>query len=181
MKNSTLKSIFSLLLILSINTLSAQIQSINNDEPKKMVEVTMKQFLKAIPADMLSIYNISDTSEINKAVIGDPIPVYYLEHDSLKFSNTWRIPLIINDEYRSLFTILFSNESYSIVDFGANVLAEEIQKYRKDTPILGILRVFTIHKDYFISKNDKNELYFAPIPVFNNQKIPLSEIIKMIK
>jgi len=181
MKKLTFKSLFTVLFIVLFNTISAQIQQVNTEEAKKMVEVTMKPFLKAIPIDMLPYYNIGDTNDINKAVIENPIPVYYLENDSLKFSNTWRVPLNINDEYRALFTVLFSNEAYSIVDFGAAVLAEDIQKYTKETPILGILRVFTLHKDYFIIKNETNELIFEPIPVYKNQKIPLSEIIKMLK
>ncbi len=181
MKNSTFKSLFSLLFILTFSSLSAQILQDNKEEPKMMVEVMMKPFFKAIPMDMLTYYNIGDTSEINKAVIGNPIPIYYLDHDTLKFSNTWRVPLIINNEYRALFTVLFSNEAYSIVDYGAAVLAEDIQKYTKETPILGILRVFTLHKDYFIIKNDNNESLFEPIPVYKNQKLPLSEIVKMIK
>jgi len=181
MKNLTFKSLFTVLFIVLFNTVSAQILQINTEEAKKIVEVTMKPFLKAIPMDMLPNYNIGDTSEINKAVIDNPIPIYYLDHDSLKFSNTWRVPLIINNEYRALFTVLFSNEAYSIVDFGAAVLAEDIQKYTKEKPILGILRVFTLHKDYFIIKNDNNESLFEPIPVYKNQKLPLSEIVKMIK
>jgi hypothetical protein len=180
MKKLTFKFLFTVLFIVLFNSISAQILQVNNEEAKKMVEVTMKPFLKAIPIDMLPYYNISDTNEINKAVIENPIPVYYLDHDSLQFSNTWRVPLIINDEYRALFTVLFSNEAYSIVDFGAAVLAEDIQKYTKETSIFGILRVFSIHKDYFIIKNEKNEQMFEPIPVYNNQKVTLSEILKLI-
>ena len=181
MKISPLKSGFLMSLMLLNFALSAQIQKVNLEEPQKMVEETMKPFLKAIPSNLLPIYGISDTLEIQNAQVGTPIPVYYIDHDTLQFSNTWRVPLIINDQFRSLFTVYFDRDAYLIVDFGAVVLAQDIQKYISSTPIVGLLRVFPLQRDYFISETKSKELLFDPIPVSKNQKIKLTEIIRNIK
>lgn len=176
----TLSFLFLNLMLFSFS-LSSQIQIVNIIEPQKMVEATMKPYLKAIPINLLSLYGISDTLEIQKAEVGTPIPVYYIDHDTLQFSNTWRVPLIINDQFRSLFTVYFDRDAYLIVDFGAVVLAQDIQKYISSTPIVGLLRVFPLQRDYFISETKSKELLFDPIPVSKNQKIKLTEIIRNIK
>ena len=176
----TLSFLFLNLMLFSFS-LSSQIQIVNIIEPQKMVEATMKPYLKAIPINLLSLYGISDTLEIQKAEVGTPIPVYYIDHDTLQFSNTWRVPLIINDQFRSLFTVYFDRDAYLIVDFGAVVLAQDIQKYISSTPIVGLLRVFPLQRDYFISETKSKELLFDPIPVSKNQKIKLTEIILNIK
>ena len=176
----TLSFLFLNLMLFSFS-LSSQIQIVNIIEPQKMVEETMKPFLKAIPSNLLPIYGISDTLEIQNAQVGTPIPVYYIDHDTLQFSNTWRVPLIINDQFRSLFTVYFDRDAYLIVDFGAVVLAQDIQKYISSTPIVGLLRVFPLQRDYFISETKSKELLFDPIPVSKNQKIKLTEIILNIK
>ena len=176
----TLSFLFQNLMLFSFS-LSSQIQIVNIIEPQKMVEATMKPYLKAIPINLLSLYGISDTLEIQKAEVGTPIPVYYIDHDTLQFSNTWRVPLIINDQFRSLFTVYFDRDAYLIVDFGAVVLAQDIQKYISSTPIVGLLRVFPLQRDYFISETKSKELLFDPIPVSKNQKIKLTEIIRNIK
>lgn len=178
MKISLLKTCFVVFMMFFTYSLSSQIQIVNIIEPQKMVEATMKPYLKAIPINLLSLYGISDTLEIQKAEVGTPIPVYYIDHDTLQFSNTWRVPLIINNQYRSLFTVLFDREAYLIVDFGAVILAQDIQNYIEKTPILGLLRVYPLQRDYFISENNKKELLFDPIPVSKNQKIKLPEIIQ---
>jgi hypothetical protein len=162
-------------------SLSSQIQQVNIIEPQKTVEATMIPYLKAIPVNLLSIYGISDTLEIQKAQAGTPIPVYYIDHDTLQFSNTWRVPLIVDGQFRSLFTIYFDRDAYAIVDFGAVVLAQNIQNYISKTPIVGLLRVFPLQRDYFITQNTSKELFFDPIPVNKNQKIKLPEIIQKIK
>lgn len=176
----TLSFLFLNLMLFSFS-LSSQIQIVNIIEPQKMVEATMKPYLKAIPINLLSLYGISDTLEIQKAEVGTPIPVYYIDHDTLQFSNTWRVPLIINDQFRSLFTVYFDRDAYLIVDFGAVVLAQDIQKFISSTPIVGLLRVFPLQRDYFISETKSKELLFDPIPVSKNQKIKLTEIIRNIK
>lgn len=178
---SILKSLFVVFMMLFSFSLSSQIQQVNIIEPQKMVEETMKPFLKAIPVNLLPIYGISDTLEIQNAQVGTPIPVYYIDHDTLQFSNTWRVPLIINNQFRSLFTVFFEHESYVIVDFGAVVLAQDIENYISSTPIIGLLRVFPLQRDYFITESSSKELLFDPIPVSKNQKLKLSEIIRNIK
>lgn len=179
---TTFYKIFSVLVVFIIsNTLIAQIQPINSENAKKIVDQTMIPFLRTIPSNIVKFYGIKDSSEFKSASAGVPIPVYYLDHDSLIFSNTWRVPLIINQEFRALFTVYVENENYSIVDFGATLLAKEIQKYSNENPILGIFRVFSIQKDFFIIQNENLELNFDPIPWTPNQKCSLNAILETIK
>ncbi len=181
MKATLLKTVFTLFVFLIFSSLSAQIQSVNCEKAKLIVEQTMIPYLKSIPSNIVKYYGIKDTSEITTATIGDPIPVYYLDHDTLLFSKTWRVPLVINHEFRALFTVLSDNGNYSIVDFGATVLAKDIQEYTQENNILGIFRVFPLQKDFFILQNENSELIFDPIPLISNQKCTLNTILNSIK
>lgn len=181
MKTKLLKAGTTLFVFLIFSSLSAQIQTVNSENVTLTVEQTMIPFLKTIPSNICRYYGIKDTTEINIATVGNPIPVYYLDHDTLKFSNTWRVPLLVNQEFRALFTVFNDNGNYSIVDFGATVLANDIQKYTQDNTILGIFRVFSLQKDFFILQNENSELIFDPIPMIANQKCTFNAILNSIK
>lgn len=181
MKATLLKTVFTLFVFLFFSSLSAQIQTVNSEKVSITVQQTMIPFLKTIPSNICRYYGIKDTTEINIATVGNPIPVYYLDHDTLMFSNTWRVPLLVNQEFRALFTVFNDKGNYSIVDFGATILAKDIQKYTQENNILGIFRVFPLQKDFFILLNENSELIFDPIPTIPNQKCSLNAILKSIK
>jgi len=147
-----------------------------------VIESSMMLFLDEIPDELLVNYGIKDKAEIKKATIGNPIAVYTIEKDSLLFTRTWRIPLIIDSEYRALFTI-FKNidNEYKIVDFGAILLAKEFFNFSKENDFVAILRVYELRKDYFISKNIKGEYKLHPIPNPENTQYSLDDLIRIIK
>lgn len=154
-----------------------------NKNVVNIVELSMKPFLDNIPDEILINYGIKDRNDINKAIIGNPVPVYTIEKDSLVFTNTWRVPLIINNKCKSLFTVSKNaNDEYKIVDFGAVLLAQEILKKSKNNVLIGLLRVYHIHKDFFIICNNKNNgLKFQPISKRKKKKYTFDDILYLLK
>jgi|GEM_PF-1401290 len=165
---------------------SQEMRIINQDSVNAIVihtvERTMNPFLESIPEGNLVNYGINDRNEISKITIGRPIGVYNIVDTNLFFTSSWRVPIIINNEYRSLFTVILNDiGECQIVDFGATLLAHEIFNARKYYNIKGLLRVYKLHLDFFISDNNLGELEFQPIPNSDNQRYNFVDVLKMIK
>lgn len=139
-------------------------------------------FLEEIPSELLTNYGIKNKDEIKKATHGNPIAVFTIDENGLKFTNTWRLPLIIDNEQIALFTLhKSSDDKYKIVDFGATLLAEEFSKFGKENDFSAILRVYKLRKDFFMYKDSRNEWNFQPIPVKEKRQYSLNEIIALMK
>ena len=182
MNMKIMSTFFSLVMLMNINNALSQDLNMINQNVINVVENSMKPFLDSIPNEILINYGIKDKGEINKATIGNPIAVYTIAKDSLIFTDTWRVPLIIDNEYKSLFTV-FKNvdEEYKIVDFGAILLAQEIFKKSKDNDFKGLLRVYEIRKDFFICDNNEGVFEFQPIPNPEKKKYTLTVILNLTK
>lgn len=175
---------FSLAIILSMETNFAYPQNpesliltINSD-----IETSMTLFLEDIPEEQLINYGIKDKSELYLATMGEPVAIYTIEADSIVFTNTWRVPLVIDNEYRALFTIFKTPyEEYKIADFGATLLADVIYQYRKENDLTSMLRVYKLSKDYFISENSQGEFRFQPVPNQEKKQYSLNDIIELTK
>lgn len=181
--NSKTKTTFILLAMLMVTKL-AYSQDLKIPEPNfaEGIDTSIMFFLDEIPYEVLINYGIKNKAEIEKATIGNAIAVYTIEKDSLLFTNTWRIPLIIDNEYRALFTVFKnSDDEYKVVDFGAVLLAKEFYKFNKENDFSAILRVYELRKDYFICKDNKSEWKFQPISNQEKKQYSLNELIKIIK
>ena len=175
-------TLLSLLMLININYLFPQGYNIINNDAINAIENSIKPFLDSIPDEILNNYGLKEKGEINKIILGNPIAVYSISNDSLIFTNTWRIPLIIDNDYRSLFTVFRNFDGdYKIVDFGAVLLAHEIFTKSKDFDLKGLLRIYQLHKDFFICINNKGEFEFQPIPNPFKNKYNLTEILNFIK
>jgi hypothetical protein len=74
----------------------------------------------------------------------------------------WRVPVIVNGEYRALLNVQKKDNEYKIADFGASVLAEDIQNVmneNKDKDVSGILRITAITSDFLIVRSGDKEEY----------------------
>ncbi len=137
-------------------------------------------FIDNIPNENLNDYGFKNKEEFEKISFDTPIKIYTLKDSNIVFTSTWRIPIVIDNEYRALLTIIKENEEYKIVDFGACVLAKEISA-KKTNQTLGLLRVYEIKSDFIIEGYTKNQLKFIPIQGSKDKLYDLVDIFNMIK
>ena len=177
----------SLVLLMNAEILFSQDSGITNQYEIHLVEDSMKSFLRNIPSDIIKSYGIKDVIEIDNASTGNPIAVYSITNDSIIFTNSWRVPLIINNEHRALFTVIrgIDNES-KIVDFGATLLAQTIFERTNiignTNNFRGMLRVYELKKDFLFYRDDKTgKLEFYQISDPDVDVMELESILQSIK
>lgn len=171
-----------ILMILNCNNTFSQNSITNNRKAYDVVKKSMKVFLDSIPANMLINYGINSKSEINNATVGNPIAIFSLSNDSVVFTDSWRVPLVINNEYKALFTVFKNKDNeYKIVDFGATILAHDIYLENKKVKLKGLLRVNELRKHYFISDNINGVSEFKSVPNLGKPKMVLKDILNESK
>jgi hypothetical protein len=153
----------------------ASVQNVAKDEAKK--------FLEKIPDGYEVHYGFKDRSEFPKTEIGIPLQVYTINPDSidekdgsskmyLQDVNEWRVPVIVDNEYRALITVVKSGEKYNAVDFGGAVLAKRIGTISGVHPgcVNKIVRIYSIQSDYILADSagvkGEDGIY---IPVYQEQ------------
>lgn len=155
---------------------------LENQNITSAVEASMGIFLDGIPDAALKNYGIKERKEVAKSTIGAPLAVYTMANDTLLFTNTWRVPLVIDDEYRALFTVYKnSDEAFQVVDFGAVKLAQEIDTKRKSDELYGMLRIYELRKDFFIKENKEAGFEFQSVRESEKQSYSLKELLDFIK
>ncbi len=128
----------------------------------KTAENQINSFIKDIPDEGISDYGFRNKAEFKKIKFGDPIPVYTLKDSQVVFTSTWRVPVMIDNEYRSLLTVEKDNGSYKAVDFGAAELAKAYAA-NKTAATTGILRVYQTRTDYLIEESEKGSPMFIQL------------------
>ena len=144
--------------------LYSQSNSQEQDKIQRTVSENMHIFTDSIPNYLLPNYGFNNRNEIQKAIIENPIKVYTIKNKEIIPTNTWRIPISIDGEYRALFTVIKEdNGEYLLVDFGAIRLAKEIQKRINGSKLIirtqyhgDIRECFkeTVSKDILINKKE---------------------------
>jgi hypothetical protein len=106
-------------------------------------------FTKDVPEGLLPDYGFSGRDELKRITFGAPVAVYTLKDSAVVFTDTWRVPVMIGQEYRSLLTVVLEKGALKAVDFGAVELAQAIRKNRT-AKTTGMLRVYEIRKDFLM-------------------------------
>lgn len=182
MKKKTWWLICALLMMTGGINAFSQNQDLRTMNVMKAVENSTAAFLDNIPDEILANYGIKYRAEIKRASAGLPIAVYTITHDTVSFTNTWRVPLLIDNEHRALFTVFLTPDGeYRIVDFGATILARELSAYQKDKNFRGLLRVYELHKDFLIINDTKGGFEYRPLPASEKKNYSLSDILNSIK
>ena len=155
-------------------------------EHKNIIETaqqSMQSMVGGIPENLLPDYGIKNSNELEKAVIGTPIGMYTITNNEMVFTQTWRVPLLINNQSIALFTVVKNKETgkYSTVEFGATTLARELSYNNKKEELFGMLRVYEIKKDFKIHSKSKGSYKFAPIPNETKNLYSFKEIINLIQ
>jgi hypothetical protein len=125
-------------------------------------EKDLQQILEKIPIGNEESYGFKNREEFENAEIEDPIDFFTFINDSIQSVETVRLPVSVEDEFRSLATVEYIDGELHIVDFGANVLAQEIQKVCNENinyKLIGILRVYNITSDFLIMSKENQDIY----------------------
>lgn len=98
----------------------------------------------------------------------NPVRVLTLnEEGKLEWQNIWRVPIILNSKYKTLFTVIKVNNHFEIIDVGGVQLAKELQKYT-DGNNLVLLRLYKYHMDFVSNSNaNLNSMLFRPLESAN--------------
>ncbi len=138
--------------------------NVRQREKNEVVKITQKELpkiLEKIPLNYEENYGFHSREEFQNALAGTPFNCYTLMDNELKNSPTYRVPIAVDQEFRALVTVEYINDTYHVVDFGANVLAKEIQMVCNENPnmvFLGILRIYSINSDFLVMKKDQQEV-----------------------
>lgn len=156
------RNVVLVLALFSLNIAHAQMQVSEKEAVLKTAKDQINLFIKDLPADGIADYGFFNKDEFEKISFGEPIPVYTMKDTTVVFTFTWRVPVVIEEEYRSLLTIIRENDSYQAVDFGATELAKAYALKRTPRTI-GILRVYEIKADFLMEQPRSGNPVFIPL------------------
>ncbi len=134
----------------------------------KVANEGLKDYLEKIPLGQEEMFGFNNRHDFSKAEIGIPYEVFTLNADFFNDENirrdknyiistgNWRVPIIVDNEYRALLTISNFNKTYGIVKIGAKGLAEELGLFKQNYTSINtpnILRVFQLKGDFILTSN----------------------------
>jgi len=129
---------------------------------KIFAERNLQSVLEKIPTNDEISFGFNSREEFKLAEIGNPLEFIWYSEAKDNSNKTWRVPIIVNGEYRALLNVQSNGNEYKIADFGASVLAEDIQKTMNENTeknISGVLRLTVITSDFLIVKDGDKEEY----------------------
>jgi len=139
---------FIVLFIVSTSIYGQGFQS-EKDSIISIVQSNLAQVLTRIPIGNEIYFGFTKRAEFQQCTSGKPIRVLSLNSKgNLIKLNQWRVPIILNGDYKVLFTIQKIRKTFEIVDIGGTKLAEEIQLVNKSNTIENLIRLYNLHIDF---------------------------------
>jgi hypothetical protein len=141
---------------------------------------SMKSMLRNIPAGSERQFGFSNREEVIDAVTGYPYHVLGLSKEFfsnaalsgdlsgyITMGNDWRVPVLVDGEYRMLVTVTGEAGNYTLADIGGAGLAHELQAVGqlKTDHSYYILRVYPLTADLLVDapKGDMATARFIPL------------------
>ncbi len=149
--------------IILLFSLSVKGQNVNS-QIKNLVNTKLVDFLEKIPNGQENLYGFNDRTDFLNCKAGNPIQVLSLDINNVLIKqNVWRVPVILNNEYKILFTVINKSNKLEIVDIGGVKLAKELEKHHKNKP-LSLLRIYKAHIDFISNSSGNLDNYlFKPL------------------
>jgi hypothetical protein len=184
-----MKTKFTLLFIIFLFSSFAYGQMNISKDVLAAAEDGYASYLEKIPADRESLYGFNNREEFAKVKFGKPYLIMILnedffndpelkDKDYLIPSGEWRVPLMIDKEFRALLTVAEVDGTWKVVGFGATSLAKELEGFEKDHPSKQqygkILRVYQSVSDFILLPSEDDPLSQDVIPL-NSAKNSLAE------
>lgn len=153
-----------LIMMFQIHAVCAQSDLITQIKPD------YKSFLEQIPNGEEKDYGFDSRSQFNDTELGEIFQTKTISSDSLISVNEYRIIVYADHIARGLLTVVKDANGYSIVGFGANGIAADIQKQLQTQkiadPELVFIRLYSKQSDFLALKTkgsaDKDAA-FAPL------------------
>jgi len=126
----------------------------------------LQSVLEKIPTNDEISFGFNNREEFKLAEIGNPLEFIWYSEAKDNSNKVWRVPIIVNGEYRALLNVQNLENEFKIADFGASVLARDIQKTMNentDKNVSGVLRLTAITSDFLIVRNGEKEEYLPLI------------------
>ncbi|MCX6280332.1 MAG: hypothetical protein NTU51_00030 [Bacteroidetes bacterium] len=152
-------------------------------EAASILQAVQKQFQSFtlnIPENILVNYGFKNREEFKNVTFDTPFRVYIIKDSNIVFGSSWRVPVVVDNEYRALLTIILVNGDYQVADFGARVLAGELFA-KKSAQTCGLLRVYELRSDYLIETSSSNQVQFIPVQGPGDKRLGLHDIFNLIK
>ena len=126
----------------------------------------LQSVLEKIPTNDEISFGFNNREEFKLAEIGNPLEFIWYTEAKDNSNKVWRVPIIVNGEYRALLNVQNLENEFKVADFGASVLARDIQKTMNentDKNVSGVLRLTAITSDFLIVRNGEKEEYLPLI------------------
>ncbi len=159
-----LKTIIVLSFIISLNIGFSQSDSTELSKLHKFVQENLTTILNKIPYSQIEEFGFNNTQEYTKAKANKAL--YFLIYEDQREIKIWRVPISVDGEYRALLNIADDNGKLVIGDFGANVLAKEIQQTINNYKALnfeGLLRSYQEGSDFMIATDNNGKKVYIPL------------------
>jgi len=157
---NTIKNLLLVLFLLIFSQASIGQNAIS--DVKLFAERNLQSVLEKIPINDEVSFGFNNREEFKQAEIGEALEFIWYSETTDNSNKMWRVPVIVNGEYRALLNVQKKDNEYKIADFGASVLAEDIQNVmneNKDKNVSGILRLTAITSDFLIVRSGDKEEY----------------------
>ncbi|RLD46916.1 MAG: hypothetical protein DRI86_01830 [Bacteroidetes bacterium] len=129
---------------------------------KIFAERNLQSVLEKIPINDEISFGFNSREEFKQTELGEPLEFIWYSETKDNSNKTWRVPIVVNGEYRALLNVQNIGNEFKVADFGASVLAEDIQKTmneNKGKNVSGVLRLTAITSDFLIVRNAVKEEY----------------------
>lgn len=101
-----------------------------------------QRFSRLVPWDDLAGYGFRSLDELAAVELGAPVEIHAFAHERfvdstagdealVTFTGHWRVPLLVQGEFRAFVTVTEQDGRLTAVEFGAAGLAGELEKYRR--------------------------------------------------
>ena len=171
MKNTVKLCVVSILFIFlftSISPASTDFSQIDTDDIRLAATQQLATWLDKIPSGQEQHFGFADRDEFSTATIGTPIHTFYFADELeapakelLVPSYEWRVPVLVNNEYRALLTVAPVEGVLNIVDLGAARLARELGTQTNHKNVL--LRSFKAKCDFLVADHTGKGIMLMPL------------------
>ena len=166
---------------------------------KNAANTQLGDYLNKIPIGKEKLFGFDNRGDFSQAEIGIPYEVVTLSSDFFDnekvkrdknyiiSTGNWRVPIIVDHEYKALLTVSKENNKWSVVKIGAKGLANELERFEQNHPsinTLNILRVFQLKGDFILtSQNIIYPLTSASngLLIDSNKAYSIYDILTLIK
>ena len=136
-------------------------QNTHTDRVLDAADLGLVNWLEKIPAGGEKGYGFHSRSDFARATLGTPVRMVTIDPQDVDSGTmtkmmTWRVPILLDGEYRALLTVIRQDDTYRTVSLGAAVLATEMGQFKREGVGAGsdqetyLLRIHRLSSDFIV-------------------------------